>query len=408
MHELQVQLRADQARARESVKGDVDTAYARGLQEGYAHGPAQTPGRQPAVDRPDYHRHDAGRDHKRDKERRRSKSSHRDARRHDKSRNSSRRRRKDRRRSRSPRSERSRRQSRGRRDRRRARSPERPARVPPAPPGALPDPPAFPPTPGAASTGLHIPGLTHSFLAGNAVGRHTGLSGGMRPTFRTADLNKWVEQQLHKANADREEITRQLKADRRRRKGKKDKRKRKKKHRRGSSSSSTTSTSSSSADGLNALGDDDHDFRRLGREHPGVTFASVVADTRAQLGQLGFDHDIGAAGPVFWKWYDAVLPQKAPAATVKALREGGEMFMLICALDEFRQGRFLEVADILASRLRALGYHAEGGPWKIAREYLTYVEQAHSLVSNATEDAAAKLVERQARRANKMARHSSR
>ena len=84
------------------------------------------------------------------------------------------------------------------------------------------------------------------------------------------------------------------------------------------------------------------------------------------------------------------------------------MFMLVCALDEFRQGRFLEVADILSSRLRALGYHAEGGPWKIAKEYLTYMEQPHSLVSHATEEAAAKLVERQARRASKMARHGSR
>ena len=64
------------------------------------------------------------------------------------------------------------------------------------------------------------------------------------------------------------------------------------------------------------------------------------------------------------------------------------------ALDELRQGRFLEVADILASRARALAYHAEGGAWKVAREFLTYVEGSHSLVSEATEDAAARFVQK--------------
>ena len=139
-----------------------------------------------------------------------------------------------------------------------------------------------------------------------------------------------------------------------------------------------------------------------------MTFASAVADTRAQLGHLGFDHDIGAAGPVFWKWFDSALSQKASARTMAKVPENGELLVLTMALDEFRQGRFLEVGDLLASRVRALGYHAEGGSWKIAREYLTYEEQHHSLFSNATEDAAARLVEKRDKRAANLARQSGR
>ena len=43
MQELRVQLNANQARAREHAKGDVDAAYAKGLQEGLAQGPQETP-----------------------------------------------------------------------------------------------------------------------------------------------------------------------------------------------------------------------------------------------------------------------------------------------------------------------------------------------------------------------------
>ena len=73
------------------------------------------------------------------------------------------------------------------------------------------------------------------------------------------------------------------------------------------------------------------------------------------------------------------------------------------------QGRFLEVGDILASRCRALGYYAEKPTkWKIAREFQTFAEEPHSLVSNATEDAAARLVEKRERREKKFGREQSR
>ena len=61
----------------------------------------------------------------------------------------------------------------------------------------------------------------------------------------------------------------------------------------------------------------------------------------------------------------------------------------------------------MASRARALAYYAEGRPpsasrWKIAREFLTYMEEPHSLVSMATEDAAVKLVEAKDKRLKKL------
>ena len=81
MQELQVQLRAEQARARDAVKVDVDAAYARGLREGLSRGPPEVPHRAPVQDQPDWHRPEAA-DHQRrdDKERKRSKLSRRDAR----------------------------------------------------------------------------------------------------------------------------------------------------------------------------------------------------------------------------------------------------------------------------------------------------------------------------------------
>ena len=111
---------------------------------------------------------------------------------------------------------------------------------------------------------------------------------------------------------------------------------------------------------------------------------------------------------MFWKWWESVLPQKVAAPQMGQIRASGELLMLVTALDEFRQGRFLEVGDILSSRIRALGYFAERGKWKIAREFLTYAEEPHSLVSNATEDAAARLVERKERREKKLAREGGR
>ena len=224
------------------------------------------------------------------------------------------------------------------------------------------------------------------------------MAGGIRPTFKTREINTWLDWQFRRANSDREVITKTLKDERRRKSKASKKSRRDSRRRRRDASSRSSSSGSSSESALNALGDDTHDFRRLAREHPGVTFASVVADTRVQLGLKGEEADLGSNGPVFWKWWEHTLPTKVSAHVLAELRKAGEVFTLVTALDELRQGRFLEVADILASRTRALAYNAEGGSWKVAREFLTYVEGSHSLVSEATEDAAARLVQKREKR----------
>ena len=75
--------------------------------------------------------------------------------------------------------------------------------------------------------------------------------------------------------------------------------------------------------------------------------------------------------------------------------------MLVAALDEFRQGRMLEVADILASRARYLSYGLDKSNisddrrrWEVAREPVAYTEEQPGLVSNATVDASLKLVDK--------------
>ena len=46
---------------------------------------------------------------------------------------------------------------------------------------------------------------------------------------------------------------------------------------------------------------EEHKFRRLALEHPGVFFASTTHDMRTALGQIGTDLDIGTHGPLFRK-----------------------------------------------------------------------------------------------------------
>ena len=203
-----------------------------------------------------------------------------------------------------------------------------------------------------------------------------------------------MDGQIRLATADRERMRAQFREERKR-KAKKDKRRRKRS--RSYSRSSSRSSSSDPDAGLNALGSDDHTFRQLGREHPGVSFASVVADCRSELGQRGLDLDIGPQGPVVYKWYETCIFQHASAADATAVRS--ELLMLVTALDEFRQGRMLEVADVLASRARMLAYSIDRRNGTdaqrrqlVAREFLTYAEETHCLVSNATVDAAIKIV----------------
>ena len=112
------------------------------------------------------------------------------------------------------------------------------------------------------------------------------------------------------------------------------------------------------------------------------------------------DYDVGPRGPVCNKWYQSCFPQKVSPAKYEAAKD--EMTMLVKALDEFNRGRMLEVGDIIATRLRALAFNAEGRTVEsVGRQLLCYNTQEYSLVSNAVVDTALRLDEQQRKREKK-------
>ena len=120
---------------------------------------------------------------------------------------------------------------------------------------------------------------------------------------------------------------------------------------------------------------------------------------------LTADHDVGARGPVYRKWYESCFMQKHGAA--KLARHHDEATALITALDEFHSGRMLEVGDVLASRLRMLTFGTETGKWGVAREFLAYAPNEHSLVSDATVAQAIRLNKRSSKLASDLAKSSN-
>ena len=66
-------------------------------------------------------------------------------------------------------------------------------------------------------------------------------------------------------------------------------------------------------------------------------------------------------------------------------------------------GRVPEVADILASRLRSLTVLIEKKAPKLARHFLCYKTQEHSLCSDELMDAALRIQEEEAKRERKIA-----
>ena len=65
--------------------------------------------------------------------------------------------------------------------------------------------------------------------------------------------------------------------------------------------------------------------------------------------------------------------------------------MLVSAMDELHGGRTVEVADILATRLRMLCYGMETGLWNVGEQFLSYSMQENSLIDDATVSQALKL-----------------
>ena len=172
------------------------------------------------------------------------------------------------------------------------------------------------------------------------------------------------------------------KSGRKRKERKKSDRKQKKRGRRHSSSESRTSRSeaSSSPSAYEETRRKRLKFILLAKEHPGVVFASMTANTRQVLGQMGIEADMGPQGPLYRKWWDTSFTRSHARKELEPFWD--EFQLLITALDEFHAGRMMEVGDILASRLRMLTAGMEKGTWNLARRFLVYHQPDMSLVSD--------------------------
>ena len=202
-----------------------------------------------------------------------------------------------------------------------------------------------------------LPGISHAVFEGQLPGQPPNLLGNMRPSFKSRDILNWLNGQIEWANKYRSANLELLKERRRKGKSSRHKRRRGRSNRgrkRGRSSddsrSRSRSVSSSSSSHIEGKGHDNHRFRRWARERPGFNFASHTSDVRQQLGQRGMDHDVGQRGPVFRKWFDSCLSPVVGAAKIGP--RASELHLLVSVLDEFMQGRVMEVGDMLASRLR--------------------------------------------------------
>ena len=130
------------------------------------------------------------------------------------------------------------------------------------------------------------------------MGRKAGTYGDQVPKFKTSEVLAWLTSQFEYSNKCREvamaemrEKRRQERAERREERG----------YRQYPPRRTAKDSDESEADEEDAevtpehpgRRSDQHQFRTLARETPGVLFANLVAEYRGQLGQFGHDLDIG-------------------------------------------------------------------------------------------------------------------
>ena len=77
--------------------------------------------------------------------------------------------------------------------------------------------------------------------------------------------------------------------------------------------------------------------------------------------------------------------------------------MLFTALDEVLNGRILEVADVLSSRLRCLVFGIETGKTDVAMQFLSYARQDQQLVNNQMVSVAVNLHKAEQKRVKELA-----
>ena len=156
------------------------------------------------------------------------------------------------------------------------------------------------------------------------------------------------------------------------------------------------------------MGKDEQPFRKAAKSQPGLIFATAIAEARAGVQQLNHELQPTRTGPVFESWMKHCFH---PRVGAKANPQRDELEMLTVVLDEVINGRFVEAADVLASRMRYLTVGADTGNWTSARELLVYKPPHNSLITDNMLDvahsAAAKRIKRQ-EKADKVNRRAGR
>ena len=254
----------------------------------------------------------------------------------------------------------------------------------------------------------HVPGLHSAHFEEDLMGRAPGTFGIGLPEFKSSEVVAAMVEAFERANAARTQRLEREKGQRRRERRRRRKEARRKRSPSSSSSTGSSSSSSGAANLAKLLGKDDQPFREAARSHPGVIFANAVAQARQAIAQVNHELQPSRTGPVIRSWMDIAFKPKHGS---KIGAHGDELEMLTIVLDEIIAGRYVEAADVLASRLRMLSVGIGEGKWRTAEELLVYRPPTQSLLAPTMMDvatAAAEKRQKREERALKVNRVSSR
>ena len=245
-------------------------------------------------------------------------------------------------------------------------------------------------------SGGDLPGFHAAQALEDLPGRAFGTFGVSLPRMKSEEVIKAMTAAFEAANVARAKRL-EVEKKKKRRQKKKSKGKRKKRSSSSTSSSSSNSRSGSSSSSLpSILGRDEQPFRKAAKNRPGLIFATAIAEARAGVQQLNHELQASRSGPVFESFMKHCFYPKV-GGKVSSHRD--ELEMLTIVLDEVIAGRFVEAADILASRMRYLTVGVDSNNWASARELLVYRPLHNALITDSMLDvahtAAAKRIKRE-------------
>ena len=131
----------------------------------------------------------------------------------------------------------------------------------------------------------------------------------------------------------------------------------------------------------------------------------MVANARQALGHFGVELDVGSHGPLFRKWWESSFTKEYSSASIGPYVD--ELQFLVTVMDEIYGGRTVEVADIVASRLRYLTSGIQTKCFAAAKHFLVYHYEDMSLTPEGMLDAALKIEELEKGRADRLAKARS-